>query len=238
MTRQARRRVLLESLGLLILLVPLHFFLHRPDRTAWGTAAALLLFFLPAMLAVARVEAGAGGVAAEAFGYLVFGFGLGLLVGGLGAIGRAVLHVVTGDPLPIRLALWVAIASSWVLATGAAYGLILFLVWSLRAAVAPAGSRARPPEGAGGLLTPAADPLRERRPGPGGLASSPAAPGSGLPPAAAVCGLAGLALGMAGLIMHLEGWAHGLALLALAAVLVVAMLALRRAAARRARSSR
>ena len=76
----ARARILLESLGLLILLVPLHFFLHRPDRTAWGTAAALLLFFLPAMLAVARVEAGAGSVAAEALGYLVFGFGLGLLV--------------------------------------------------------------------------------------------------------------------------------------------------------------
>ena len=238
MTAQARRRVLLESLGLLILLVPLHFFLHRPDRTAWGTAAALLLFFLPAMLAVARVEAGAGGVAAEALGYLVFGFGLGLLVGGLGAIGRAVLHVVTGDPLPVRLALWVAIATSWVLATGAAYGLILFLVWSLRAAVAPTESRARPPDGAGSPVTPAPDPLRGLRPGLGGLESSRAAPGSGLPPGAAMCGLAGLALGMAGLIMHLEGWGHGLALLALAAAFVIAMLALRRAAVRRARLSR
>jgi hypothetical protein len=238
MTRQTRRRVLLEGLGVVILLVPLHFFLHRPDRTAWGTAAALLLFFLPAMLAVARVEAGTGGVAAEALGYLVFGFGLGLLVGGLGAIGRALLHVATGDPLPVRLALWIAIASSWILATAAAYGLILFLVWALRNGVAPADSRARTSPVAGRPAPPVAGPLRGSRPGLGDLEIDRVLPGSRLPPTAAMCGLAGLGLGMAGLIVHLEGWAHGLTLLALAAVLLVAMLALRGAAARRARSSR
>jgi hypothetical protein len=230
MTRPARERVLLESLGLAILLVPLHFFLHRPDRMAWGTAAALLLFFLPAMLAVARVEAGPGGVAAEAFGYLVFGFGLGLLVGGAGAIGRAVLHAVTDEPLPVRLALWVAIAAASALATGAAYGLILFLVWTLRAVVLPYRPLAA---GAGRSVTPGADLASRLLPDLGHLASGRGTPGRRLLVASVWCGLVGLALGMAGMIVRLEGWATGSAILGLAGVFLIAMLVLRLVAARR-----
>jgi hypothetical protein len=235
MTRPSRGRVLLESLGLVILLVPLHFFLHRPDRTAWGTAAALLLFFLPAMLAVARVQAGPGGVAAEAFGYLVFGFGLGLLVGGLGALGHAVLHAVTGEPLPVRLALWVAIAAAAAMATGTAYGLILFLVWALRAVVLP---HRRSSAEAGRPATPAADLASRLLPDLGQLASGRGTPGRRLLVVSAWCGLAGLAVGLAGMIVRLEGWATGSAILALAGVFLVAMLVLRLVAARRLRHLR
>jgi hypothetical protein len=230
MTRRARVRVLLESLALVILLVPLHFFLQRPDPTAWSTAAALLLVFLPAMLAVARVEAGPRGVAAEALAYLVFGFGLGLLVGGLGALGRAILHAATGEPVPMRLALWVAIAAGWALACGAAYGLILFLVWALRVAMPPPRSAAYPVGRA--AAPPAAGGPPRLRSGLNRLASGLAAPGRRLVLAASLFGLAGLSLAMAGLIVIFEGWASGRTLLVLGGAALVAMVVLRLAAAR------
>jgi hypothetical protein len=227
MTGRTRRRVLLESLALVIVLVPLHFFLQRPDRTAWSTAAALLLFFLPAMLAIARVQVGSREVAAEALGGLVFGFGLGVLVGGLGAIGRAVLHAVTGDPLPVRLALWVAMAAAWTLATAAAYGLILFLIWALRAAV-PEQVVSR---SGGAPASLPAGTRHEFRWGVGHLIGGRAGPGGRLFVASVLSGLAGIALGMAGVIVHLEGWAGGRALLAAGGSLILLMLLLRLASA-------
>jgi hypothetical protein len=230
MTRRTRTRLLLESAGLVIVLVPLHFFLQRPDPTAWSTAAALLLFFLPAMLAVARFGVGSREVAAEALGGLVFGFGLGLLVGGLGAIGRAVLHAMTGEPLPMTLALWVAVAAAWTLATAAAYGLILFLVWALRAAV-PEQVVSRSGADVASPASPLAGTRHELPSDLGRATGRHAGPGRRFFIASVLSGLAGIALGMAGLIVHVEGWAGGRALFAAAGALVLVMLLLRLAAA-------
>jgi hypothetical protein len=231
MTRATKTRVLVETAALVIVLVPLHFFLQRPGPTAWGTVAALLVFFVPAVLAVARIRPGPRAVASEALAGLVFGFGLGLLAGGLGGLGRAVLHAVTGDPLPVRLALWVAIAAAWTLATAVAYGLILFLVSALRLAVGSA-----PAEGAGGVRVEPRPGLAHRiLPGLHRPAGARPGPAARLLRATALSGIAGVAIAMAGLVVLREGHASGLALLALGALLLGTAMVLRAATARRVR---
>jgi hypothetical protein len=235
MTRATKARVLLETAAVVIVLVPLHFFLQRPGPTAWGTAVALLVFFVPAGLAAARIRPGPRAVASEAFAGLVFGFGLGLLAGGLGGLGRAILHAVTGDPLPVRLALWVAIAAAWMLAAGVAYALILFLVWGLRLAVGPAGA---PGWGGEGGEAPA-DARFGIEPrilsGPGHQAGAGSSRGRPPPLAAVLTGIAGISVLMAGLVVLVEGHAPGAVLMVLGAAALAVAAGLWLAAPRRAR---
>jgi hypothetical protein len=209
----ARRiRVALEGLAVVIILVPLHFFLRRPDGSEWGSAVALLLVLLPAMLALARVEAGSGGIATEALAYLVFGFALGLLLGGVASLARGLLHLITGEALPVRLAVAVGIGAVWSLAMGVAYGAMLFLVWAVRALLLLPAPRAD-----------AGRPDRPEPPSPGRAASRVRLAHSRVRPAllaAAICALAGLAVALAGLVALLEGLPPARILLSLGAGLL------------------
>ena len=224
MTPPARARVLLESVALVLVLVPVHFFLRRPDPTAWSASVALLVFFLPTVVAVVRLRPGPREAAVEGLAYLVFGFGLGLLVGGLSGIVHGILHLLTGEPLPVRLALWIAIAAGWAMASAAAYAIILFLVWSLRMFVDsqehPDGARESPVAPGAAGASAHTDPAR--------LGLAPRAGRRSFAIAAGACGIAGLAVAMAGVVLILENRAAaprligvGAALLALTAILCI-----------------
>jgi hypothetical protein len=188
---------------------------------------ATLLFFAPIVLAALRLEPATGGFLRQTIGYLGFGLILGTLVGLVGGLERWLLHLVTGDPLPIRPALWSAVALLFAIGTGLAYGIMLCLVRGFGAlAIAPASEmepalapgRAPASRGAGLFYSLV--------PGLGHFAVG--RPGRGKPflLAALAAGLSGLVIAIVALILLVEGGVPTLPLLSAGAVLVLLPLVL------------
>lgn len=216
--RHGQPRILLEGMVAVLLLLPVHFFAERPRPTLGSALLAMVLFFAPIVLAALRLEPAKGGYLGQAVGYLGFGLILGTVAGAVGGLEKWLLHLVTGDPLPIRPALWGAVALLFAIGTGLAYGIMLCLARGLGAlAIGPISAmepeRAPASTGAGFLYSLV--------PGLGHFAVG--RPGRGRPflLAALAAGLSGLIITIVALILLVEAGIPTLPLLAAGAVLVL-----------------
>ncbi len=215
-------RIIAEGVAVVAVIFPLHFFTERPRPTALSTALVLLLFFFPPLLAVTRLESRRGSLARQALGYLGFGFILGFLAGVVGGVEKGLLHLLTGEPLPVPLGLWSVIALLFALAAGLAYGIVLSLVRGAGALL-----RAPSPEAVSSLFEglPRASRwaglLYSLIPGLGHFALGRPARGRPFLLAAIVAGLSGLVIEITGLILLVEGGVPTVPLLALGAALLL-----------------
>lgn len=215
-------KIIIEGLAVVAVLFPIHFFTERPRATVLSTALALLLFFVPPVVAAVRLEPRRGNLFSQALGYVGFGFVLGLLAGLVGGVEKGVLHLITGEPLPVPTGLWIGIALFFALASGLAYGVMLALVRGLGALL-----RTPSPEAVSSLFE--RFPRRSRWwgllytliPGLGHFALGRPARGKPFLSAAVASGLSGLVIGIAGLILLVEGAVPTLPLLALGAALLL-----------------
>lgn len=221
------RRILVEGLAVVAVLFPIHFFAERPRPTAFSTLLVLLLFFAPLALAAVRLESRRGTLTSQLLGYLAFGVLLGALAGVVGGLENALLHLVTGESLPMRSGLWGGVALLFAFAAGLAYGAMLGLV---RAASALCSTQL--PETVESLFVSGSPSSRWSAalysliPGLGHFAVGRPARGRPFLLAAVVSGLSGLVIGIAGLILLVEGGVPALPLLVLGATLVVLPLVL------------
>jgi len=218
---RSRAGILAQGLVVVAVLFPMHFFAERPSPTPLSTGLVLLLFFVPPALAAARLEAPRGGLPGQAAAYLGFGFVLGVLAGLVGGAEKAILHLLTGEPFPISLRLWGAVALLFALASGLAYGVLLGLARGLAALLrqpAPEPLTALfsglPPSLASALLSCVV-------PGLGHVALGLPARGRPFLLAAVTAGLAGLLIGIAGMLLLVEGGLPTLPVLVLGAALLL-----------------
>ena len=218
---RSRAGILAAGLAVVAVLFPIHYFTGRPNPTPLSTGLVLLLFFAPPALAAARLEGPRGSLPRQAAAYLGFGFVLGVLAGLVGGVEKAVLHLLTGEPFPIPLRLWSVVALLFALAAGLAYGILLGLIRSLAALL-----RQPVPELLTSLFTGLPPSLASALlycvvPGLGHFALGLPARGRPFLLAAVTAGLAGLLIGIAGLILLVEGGLPTLPALILGATLVL-----------------
>jgi hypothetical protein len=202
-----------------LLLVPAHFFAERPRPTVASALIAALLFFAPLAIAACRLEAGEGGLLGQAIRYLGFGLFLGTLVGVVGGLEKWLLHLVTGDPLPIRPAVWTAVALLFAVGTGLAYGVMLCLFRGFGALVVTPAEALH--QGPGEQRSRRAGVLYSLVPGLGHFAVGN--PGRGKPflLAAVAAGLSGLVIAVVALILLVEAGIPTLPLLVAGVALVL-----------------
>lgn len=217
---------------MVLLLLPIHFFIERLRPTALSTVLVLLVFFLPPAWAAVQLESRRGNLFDQTLRYLGFGVALGVLIGLVGGVVKGLLHLVTGEPLHVPLGLWIGIAILFALATGLAYGVMLCLVRGLGVLI-----RQPSPEVLSALfagLPPAPQGtglLYNLIPGLGHFALGRPTRGRPFLLAAIASGLSGLVILVTGLILLVEGGMRTLPLLALGAGLLFLPLLLVLAAA-------
>lgn len=219
---RSRAGLLAQGLAVVAVLFPIHFFTERPNPTPLSTGLVLLLFFAPLALAVARLEERRGSLPRQVAAYLGFGFVLGLLAGLVGGVEKTLLHLLTGEPFPIPPRLWSAVALLFALAAGLAYAILLSLIRSLAALL-----RQPVPEPLTSLFSGLSPPsfsvalLYCVVPGLGHFALELPGRGRLFLLAAVSAGLVGLLIGIAGLILLVEGGIPTLPALVLGAALIL-----------------
>lgn len=219
---RSRAGTLAAGLVVVAVLFPLHFFTERPNPTPLSTGLVLLLFFAPPALAAARLERPRGSLPRQTAAYLSLGFVLGILAGLVGGVEKAALHLLTGEPLPIPPRLWGAVALLFAVAAGLAYGILLSLIRGLAALL-----REPVPEPLTSLFSGLPSPSFSAAllycvvPGLGHFAIGLPARGRPFLLAAVTAGLAGLLIGIGGLILLVEGGLPTLPALILGAALVL-----------------
>lgn len=219
--RRSDRRIIIEGLVVVLVLLPIHFLVERPRPTALSTVLVLLVFFLPPAWAAVRLESRGGSLVDKVLRYLGFGLVLGVSVGFVGGLLKGLLHLVTGEPLRLPPGLWIGIALLFALATGLAYGVMLCLVRGMGALLrepspeAVASLSAGLPRASGRMGL-----LYNVIPGLGHFALGRPDRGRLFLFTAVASGLSGLVILIVGLILLVEGGIPTLPLLALGAGLL------------------